>query len=390
MKKNSLIKIYLLLLLTLTSFSAGFTVNSLIKDETSILNVEEDKVDLSVFWETWNVLEKKYALGELDYEKMVYGATSGMVASLDDPYTVFFSPSEKEEFDQDMTGSFEGIGAEVGMRDKFLTIISPLKDSPAEKVGLLPGDKVLKIDETETIGMGLDEAVNLIRGDKGTVVILLVSRDSLDSLKEIEITRDTIKTNTVEWKIIENNLAYIEISQFRADTGIEFDNNINDILIKEPKGMIIDLRNNPGGYVTTLNHIASRFLDKGDVIFYEEFGSKKDSYKATGGKKFSDIPVVMLINGGSASASEIFAAALQEKGIAKLVGETTFGKGLVQEVEDLKDGSAVKVTIARWLTPNGTDINKNGIAPDIEVELSYDEYLNEKDPQLDKAIELLK
>ncbi len=387
MNEKSFKKIFFISLLIVTSFSMGFTVSSFLNEKNGPVYPNEN-VDLSVFWETLGVIEDKYALGPLDYEDMVYGATSGMVNSLQDPYTVFLSPSDKEEFDKDMEGEFEGIGAEIGIRDELLTIIAPLKDSPAEKAGLLPGDKVLKIDETEAIGINLNEAVNLIRGEKGTKVVLLISRDGLDDLKEIEITRDTIKPNTVEWKIIDNNIAYIEVSQFRGDTVREFDNSINDIIIKEPKGMIIDLRNNPGGYVSTLNSMASRFLDRGDVIFIEDFGDEKKEYKATGGKKFTGIPIVILINEGSASASEIFAGALQEKGIAKLLGKTTFGKGLVQEVEELRDGSAIKVTIAKWLTPNGVDINKSGIDPDIEVELSFDDYVNKRDPQLERALEL--
>ncbi|MCK5332496.1 S41 family peptidase [Candidatus Parcubacteria bacterium] len=389
MNEKSLKKIIFIALLVSTSFSMGFTLSSFLNNKSSPVYHNVNGIDLGVFWETWGIIEDKYALGPLDHEKMIYGATNGMVNSLQDPYTVFLSPADKEAFDEDMEGEFEGIGAEVGIRDKFLTIIAPLKDSPAEKSGLLAGDKVLKIDETETIGMGLTEAVSLIRGDKGTEVILLIGRDGLDDLKEIIIIRDTIKTNTVEWRIIDNNIAYIQISQFRVDTTREFDNSINDIIIKEPKGMIIDLRNNPGGYVSTLNNMVSRFLDKGDVIFIEDFGNKTKEYKASGGKKFVDIPIVILINNGSASASEIFAGALQEKGIAKLVGETTFGKGLVQEVKELQDGSAVKVTVARWLTPSGVDINKSGIAPDIEVELSFDDYIDGKDPQLDRALELL-
>ncbi|MCK5490707.1 MAG: S41 family peptidase [Candidatus Pacebacteria bacterium] len=393
MNEKSFKKIFFISLLIVTSFSMGFTVNSFLDDNNNNNKViySNDEVDFSVFWETWGIIEDKYALGPLDYEKMVYGATSGMVDSLQDPYTVFLSPSDKEEFDHDMEGKFEGIGAEIGIRDKFLTIIAPLKDSPAEKAGLLAGDKILKIDEIDAIGIDIDEAVKLIRGEKGTKVVLLVSRDDLDdldNLAEIEIIRDTIETSTVEWKIISNNIAYIEVSQFRGDTIQEFDNSINDIIIKEPRGMIIDLRNNPGGYVSTLNSMASRFLDKGEVIFIEDFGDEKKEHRASGGKKFTGISIVILINKGSASASEIFAGALQENGIAKLVGETTFGKGLVQEIEELQDGSAIKVTIAKWLTPNGVDINKSGINPDIEVELSFDDYMNGRDPQLDKALEL--
>ncbi|MCK4591863.1 S41 family peptidase [Candidatus Parcubacteria bacterium] len=412
-------KIILVFLIIATSFSAGFAVNDFIDslndknnikglinigvqndqnkaglDFWNILDEEDEneiekRADFSVFWEAWRMIEDKYTLEDLDYEKMVFGAVSGMVDSLGDPYTVFLSPQDKIMFEQDMKGSFSGIGAEIGFRDKFLTVIAPLKGSPAEKAGLLSGDKILKVDETEIIGMNIDEAVSTIRGEKGTMVKLTIGRDELDELKEIEIVRDIIKIETVEWEIKNKNIAYIRISQFKEETIDEFDSQIDDIIVNDPKGIIIDLRNNPGGYVSTLEDIASRFLDNGDIIFVEDFGNKKEVYKASGNNKFNSIPIVVLINEGSASASEIFAGALKDNNGAKLVGKTTFGKGLVQEMQNLKDGSALKITVAKWLTPSGLDINKDGIKPDYEVEITLEDYENNKDPQLEKALDIL-
>lgn len=410
-------KIIFVFLITVTSFSAGFAVSDYVdslndrnnirglvniggqddRDNLNFWNILEDenknkieeRADFGVFWEAWRMIENKYTLEELDYEKMVFGAVSGMVDSLEDPYTVFLSPQDKSMFEQDMKGSFSGIGAEVGFRDKFLTIVAPLEGSPAEKAGLLSGDKVLKVDETEIIGMNIDEAVSIIRGEKGTMVKLTVRRDGLHELKEIEIIRDIIKIETVEWELKSGNIAYIRISQFKEETIDEFDSQIDDIIVNDPKGIIVDLRNNPGGYVSTLENIASRFLDNGDVIFIEDFGDKRDVYKASGNNKFNNIPVVVLINEGSASASEIFAGALRDNKDAKLVGKTTFGKGLVQEMQDLKDGSALKITVAKWLTPNELDINKDGIEPDYEVEMTLEDYELDRDPQLEKAMDIL-
>jgi len=388
-------------LLIFIGFSIGFAAsdffNSLDSKEniTGLINLDgddsskiEDKADFSVFWDAWKVIEDQYTIEQLDYQKMVYGAISGMVDSLGDPYTVFLTPEENEMFNQDMSGKFGGIGAEIGFRDKLLTVIAPLKNSPAEKAGLLPGDKILKVNEDEIIGMDIDKAVRLIRGERGTKVTLTVSREGIDKLKEIEIIRDIIVVETVEWKMMENNIAYLKISQFNEDTSAEFDSHINDILIENPNGIILDLRNNSGGYLDVAKEITSRFVDSGDVIVIESYKNKEKIHKSKGGQKFSGVPVVVLINEGSASASEILAGALKDNGKAKLVGKKTFGKGLVQIMEDLKDGSAIKVTVSRWLTPNGIDINENGIEPDFEVELTMEDYINERDPQLEKAMKL--
>ena len=390
-------------LIILISFSVGFGANDFVKSLDSKKNITglvnlnigseneiEKKADFDIFWDAWKVVEDKYNLEPLDYQEMVYGAIEGMVYSLGDPYTVFLDPEESEIFDEDMKGSFSGIGVEIGFRDKLLTVIAPLKDSPGEKAGLLPGDKILEVDGEEIIGMSIDRAVNLIRGEKGTKVLLTIAREGLDELKDIEVIRDTIILKTVEWEVEENNIAYIKISQFKEETTFELDNEIGDILAIDPRGIIIDLRNNTGGYVGTVKEIAGRFLDRGEVVFIEDYGDEKSIHKTIGNKRFFDVPIVVLINEGSASASEILAGALRDNMGVKLVGKKTFGKGSVQELKHLKDGSSIKITVAEWLTPNRTVINNNGVEPDFDVEMSFEDYENDRDPQLEKALELLK
>ena len=400
---NSFKKLTSLSLIILISFSVGFMMNDFIRsldskeNITGLINLNtkdeneiEKKADFSIFWDAWKVVEDKYNLEPLDYQEMVYGAVEGMVYSLGDPYTVFLDPEESEVFDEDMKGSFSGIGAEIGFRDKLLTVIAPLKDSPAENAGILPGDKILEVDGEEIFGMSIDRAVNLIRGEKGTKILLTISRDGLDELKEIEVVRDTIILKTVEWEVKKNNIAYIKISQFKEDTTFELDDKIGEILAIDPHGIIIDLRNNAGGYVGTVKEVAGRFLDRGEVVFIEDHSDGENIHKTIGDKRFFNVPIVVLINEGSASASEILAGALRDNMGVKLVGKKTFGKGSVQELKHLKDGSSLKITVAEWLTPNRTVINNNGIEPDFDIEMSFEDYENERDPQLEKAIELLR
>jgi len=400
--KNFSDKIAVFLLVSVISFGFGFASKDILDSyagggvTANVSNqypssVSQDKnIDFGIFWDAWSVIEKKYTIAPLDYKKMVYGAVSGMVDSLGDPYTVFLSPAENDLFSQDMKGSFGGIGAEIGFRNGFLTVIAPLKGSPAEKAGIIAGDVIIKVDEKDITGLSIDEAIMLIRGEKGTKVNLTILRKDEEKSRDIEVVRDTVVMNTVDWKMMDGNVAYISINQFKDDTGQEFDRIIDDVLLKEPKGIVLDLRNNPGGYFNRAIDIASRFIDEGKTVVIQDGGKSKEKYTAQGGKRFDNIPVVVLVNEGSASASEILAGALKDDNDVKLVGKKTFGKGLVQEMEGLKDGSALKVTIARWLTPNGTDINHDGIHPDYEVELTEEDIKNEKDPQLDKALELLK
>lgn len=349
-------------------------------------------VNFKQFWKVWDILKNKYVDRQgLSDPQLFYGALKGLVDSLGDPYSVFFTPQTSKVFDDELAGKFEGIGAEIGIRNDHLTIIAPLPDSPAEKAGLKPLDAILQIDEKDTTGMSLDEAVNLIRGDKGTKVALTITRDGLKDAKKIEITRDTIRIKSVILSFKEE-IAIVKMSNFNTDTEGAFNEAVNEILKKQPKGIILDLRNNPGGYLDTAVAIAGFWVDKGQVVVKEEFSdfSMNQEYPAHGNPVLHGYKTVVLVNGGSASASEIVAGALQDFGLATIIGEQTFGKGSVQELEKLADGSSVKVTVARWLTPQGRTIEKNGITPDTIVELKPEDLDANKDPQMDKAVEIIK
>lgn len=347
-------------------------------------------IDFNLFWEVWDTLKIDYVDQEKVNEKqMFYGALQGMVASIGDPYTVFLDPSKTREFEEDMSGSFEGIGAEIGIRDEILTIIAPLEGTPADKAGLLSGDKVYAINNETTMGVSIDEAVRRIRGPKGTEVILTIGRDKMDEVKDYSIKRDVIIIESIKTEMRKDGIFYLRISSFNDDTLNLFKKAVNDIISENPKGIILDLRNNPGGYLDTSVELASEWIEEG-VIVNEEFDKEqKNEYLARGKARLKDFETVVLINRGSASASEIMAGALQDYKKAILVGEQTFGKGSVQILEEFSDGSTAKITVAKWMTPEGRDINKEGITPDVIVELTLEDYQENKDPQLEKAVELI-
>jgi carboxyl-terminal processing protease len=386
-----------IILLFLSGYGLGYLHGhrNLVLDESlvpKLVNTELRKpaeVDFSLFWEAWKTIDEKFA-GTIDVQKKIYGAIKGMVSSLGDPYTVFLEPSENDAFLKDLSGIFEGIGAEIGIRGGELSIVAPLEGSPAERAGLLPKDLILEIDGESTQAMTLDSAVQKIRGKSGTKVTLLISREGFPEPKEFTITRQKITVDSVRLEFKENNIAYIKIIQFGADTGDRIKQVADELKSKNSKGIVLDLRNNPGGFLNTALDVASVFV-KEEVISLEE---DKDGRRKELGRTFSatldGIPMVVLVNEGSASASEIVGGALQDYGRAKLVGKKTFGKGSVQDLEDLKGGSALKVTIAKWLTPKGRQINGEGIAPDVEVDRTEADINADRDPQLDKGLELLK
>lgn len=352
-----------------------------------------ENVDFSIFWETWRQAERNFLdRAEMDSQKMIYGAITGMINSLGDPYTNFFEPKEAEEFEQELSGKYQGVGMVVGIRDKQLIVISPFKESPAEKAGLKPGDNILKIEDVRTIDISIEKAVDLIKGPEGTKVKLLIERKEWENPKEIEIQREVIIIPTLEWEIKNENIALIKIYQFNGILNSEFRKIVPGILDSKCNKIILDLRNNPGGYLETAQDIAGWFLEKGTIVLLEDEGENKPQkvYKSKGPATFSSFPVVVLINNGSASASEILAGALRDQKGVQLVGETSFGKGSVQKPITLSDGSFLKVTIARWLTPNGHYIDEMGLEPDIIVEALEDGNETEKDLQLEKAIEILK
>ncbi len=399
--KNKVIKYFFFSLLILIVFCGGvyygvkrFPLPFNIRYEVINENLGKPKdLDFSLFWDAWQAVEQKH-LEKPDRTKMLYGAISGMVKSLGDPYTVFFDPTETQKFSSDLSGVFEGIGAEIGIKKGALTIIAPLVKSPAEKAGIRAGDKILKIDNTLTGDLTIDEAVNLIRGPKGTAVTLTIMRGAEEKSREIKVIRETIVVKSVEWKIEaagEEKIAVIKISRFADDTAGEINLAANEILKSDVKGIILDLRNDPGGYLESAVDVASIFISANRIVTIENFqDGKKNNYLTRGGDKLSNLPVVVLINEGSASAAEILAGALRDNRQTKLVGEKTFGKGSVQELESLKNDSSIKITVAEWLTPSGKNINKEGLKPDVEVALTDEDFEAKKDPQFDEALKLLR
>ena len=348
-------------------------------------------VDFNLFWNVWDLLHKQYVdKGNLNEKKMFYGAMRGMVAALGDPYTVFMDPKNAEEFANDLAGIFEGIGAEIGIRKEILVIIAPLVDTPAAKAGLKAGDKIYAIDGVSTAGMTVDEAVNKIRGPKDTEVILTISRDGIAKAKDVKIKRGVIVVKSVNTESRSDGIFVIKITNFNNDTLYLFKQAVSKIIEANPKGIILDLRNNPGGYLDTAVEVASEWIEDGNIVTEKFTEEKKNEYLARGRARLKDFSTVVLVNQGSASASEIVAGALKDFGKATIIGKETFGKGSVQTMEELSDGSSVKITVAKWLTPKGNCINDHGIMPDIIVELTEEDYTNLKDPQLDKAIEMLR
>ncbi len=360
-----------------------------------IVNEEnkKDVLDFSLFWKAWDLLKEKYVdSSKLDSQKLLYGAIKGVMQAAGDPYTIYLDPDENKQFNDDITGSFEGIGAEMGIKGGILTIIAPLNGSPAEKAGLRAGDKIIKINGENSAEMSLDEAVNKIRGQKETEAKLTIFRNGNVEAREITVKRDIINVKSVEAEFKNNGIAYVKISRFSEDTSREFNSAANQIISQKSKGVIIDLRNDPGGYLDASIKIASKMIVKGKVVVIEESGDKSQKkIFAEGGDILSGLPAVVIINEGSASASEILAGALaNNRDNVTLIGKKSFGKGSVQELIELPQNTAAKITVARWLTPNGEQINEKGINPDIEINLTEEDYNNDRDPQLDKAVEILK
>ncbi|PIP27973.1 MAG: peptidase S41 [Candidatus Moranbacteria bacterium CG23_combo_of_CG06-09_8_20_14_all_35_22] len=351
-----------------------------------------EKVDFAIFWKVWELVKEKHVeKNNLDAQKMVYGAINGMLSATGDPYSSFFNPEESRMFSQDIAGSFDGIGAELGIKDEILTIIAPLDGSPAQKSGLRSGDKILKIDGKSSLDLTIDQAVNLIRGKKGTSVELTIFHENDQETVEVTVIRDTIKLDSAKVEFKDDGIAYLKIIKFSDDVDDQFNLAMNKIITNKSKGIILDLRDNPGGLLDKSISIASRMMPKGKIVVLEEDSSgKKENIYTFGGDKLSSIPMVALINEGSASASEILAGALRDNQEIVLIGEKTFGKGSVQELVDLPDGSSVKITVAKWLTPKGEYIMDKGISPDIEIKMTPEDYENKRDPQLEKALEEIK
>lgn len=342
-------------------------------------------VNFSLYWDVYNKLEQKFPK-PIDQQELVYGAIRGTVAALDDRYSLFLSPDEANRFFEDINGEFSGIGAEISQEQEFFIIVAPLPGSPAEKAGLQAQDVITSVDSKDSKGMQFNELINAIRGAKGSDVKLGILRSGFDEPKDFTLTRDTITVPSTSYTLRDDGLAYFKINQFSDDTTKALDTAADDILAKHAKGIIVDLRNDPGGFLTTAIDTSSFFIDHGTIVSEERKGGTTEHFSVTHEPRLKDIPLVVLVNGGSASAAEIFAGAMQDDERGKLVGVKTFGKGSVQEVERLEDGSALRLTIAKWLTPKNREINGTGIEPDIEIK---DEPTKDHDAQLDKAVELL-
>lgn len=338
----------------------------------------------------WEYAAENYVEQPVDPKKLFEGAISGSIQALGDPYTLYLNPELTREFSNELSGEFFGIGAEIGMKKGLLTIVAPLEGSPAQKTGVRAGDKVLSIDGEETSLMSLDYAVSRIRGKEGTQVKLMLYREGDEAPREVVITRGKIIFQAVKSKMI-GDIAYLELLQFGENSERDLKKAAQELMKQNPKGLVLDLRNNPGGFLDEAIGIASFWIPDAQVVVKEKYSDGKiDEYKSRGSAFLSDIPTIVLVNNGSASGSEIVAAALHAYGKATLVGKQTFGKGSVQELRNFSDGSSVKLTIAKWLTPKDEEINEIGIKPDVEIDRIQEDYDNDRDPQLDKALELLK
>jgi len=371
-------------------------------------------IDATPFWTVWEKLQTNYYdKSKLDTQKMLNGAISGMVQAVGDPFTMYLPPVQNNNFKQGLSGQFSGIGAELGMKDKSIIVIAPLSGSPAEKAGIRSGDIITAVDAQSTTGWSLTQTVEKIRGKRGTDVLLAIIHKGETAAVDVKITRDTITVKSVVgWvkpvactdkcetvdiskaNADSNQIAYIKLSQFGDNTNQEWSTLVYKLnsqinTAKNVKGLILDLRNNPGGYLTDATFIASEFISQGLSIVSEEDGIPGNGKTFTVSKQgvFTKIPIIVLVNKGSASASEIVAGALRDNGRAKLVGETSFGKGTVQQAEDLGGGAGIHITIAKWLTPKGTWVNGAGLTPDVSINQNLKD--PSEDTQLNKAIEML-
>jgi len=401
MKKNSrphkLTNLFLSLSLIMIIFGAGYKIGEY-KSQRSLSvpqSNSQKNIDFSLFWEAWQKVENKFVdKKKIDHQKMFYGAIKGMVASVDDPYTFFLTPEENKQAKSDLEGKLEGIGAQLGLKEGRIVVISPLKDSPADKAGVKAGDFINKVDEVSTSNWTLSQAVSKIRGPKGTKVKLTIERGGKES--NILIIRDQIIIDSVVLSF-EKNIAIITVSQFGDNTNSEWDKAVLQVAKKwgnkEIKGLILDLRGNPGGYLESSVYLVSDFFPSGKLIVKQESTTyENQDYISDREGRLQTIPLAILIDKGSASASEILSGALRDHKRGVLVGEKSFGKGSVQEALDLDKGAGLHVTIAKWILPGGDWINSKGIEPDIKIENIVKEgntIIKETDAQLQKAIELL-
>lgn len=375
---------FIMLVFTLILCTAGLTVFALtFGDEKAVEVSSPERREFEKLYAAYDQVQQEY-FEDVDSNVLINGAINGMVESLGDPYSDYMNEEEAAQFSQGISSSFQGIGAEVQERNGLINIVSPIKGSPAEKAGLKPGDKILKVDGESIQGFSASEAVMLIRGEKGTEVTLTIQRGDLAEPLEVKIVRDDIPIETVYPEMIGDGVAHIQVTSFSENTAKELTDAISEMEKQGMKAMVMDVRQNPGGLLTTALEISNLFIDEGKEMFeVQAKGEEPEIYLAESGSKVK-VPVTLLIDGGSASASEILAGAMKESADVTLIGENTFGKGTVQTANDMADGSNLKFTTAKWLTPDGNWIHEKGIAPDVKV--AYPEYASL--PVLDSSIEM--
>jgi len=408
MQENRTISLPTALILGLVVLIVGFLGGSQLSVRNAVgltnsADVPAD-VDLSPVWKAWRVIDEKFVPASVATssivasttkdinESRVWGMIAGLAASLQDPYTFFLPPAEKEQFGEDMSGQFEGVGMEIAVRDKILTVVTPLKGTPAEKAGMKSGDRILKINSKDTKDMDVSSAIKLIRGKKGTQVTLLVARDGWTEPREIKVMRDVISVPTVTTTNREDGVFVISLATFTANSPDLFRSALREFVESGRSKLVLDLRGNPGGYLDAAVDMASWFLPAGKVVVTEDYAGHSQNivHRSSGYNVFSsNLKMVILVDRGSASASEILADALRHYGIAQMVGTNTFGKGSVQELVSITPDTALKITVARWLGPDGAQIPLTGIIPDVEVKISEEDVKAKKDPQMAKAVELL-
>lgn len=384
----------LVALVTSVAFLAGFAArDALVPEPTTVVAAEPARSEeeaFRVFWEAWHILERDF-YGDLpDAQEMTYSAIRGVIDSLDDRYTAFLDPEMASIVREDMSGSFEGIGAVVNMNDDGqLEIVRTFEGKPAARAGLKPGDIVLAVGDTAIEEMSVFEAVALIRGPAGSVARLTVKRQGVEEPFVVEVVRQKIEMPVVESKMLDDDIAYLKLSEFNAQAASKLKAGLQSLLAEEPRGLILDLRDNPGGFLNVSVEIGSQFVGEGSILVEKLKDGQHRDYPAQSGGLATDIPLVVLVNGGTASASEIVAGAIQDAGRGILIGEQTLGKGSVQLSHYLNDGSELRVTFARWFTPNGRAIHEEGLTPDIQVDMTDEDIEAGRDPQLQRAIEYL-
>ena len=390
-------------LLVCGGFAGGYVFGTKSVGE-STAEAEPSGVDFSPVWRAWDVIDQQFVpvavasssplatSTSVQHQEEVYGMIQGLAGSLNDPYTFFLPPSENKDFTSSMSGSFDGVGMEVDVKNGVLTVISPLKGTPAAAAGIKSGDQILKIDGVSTQGLDTTTAVDAIRGPKGTQVTLTIARAGWGSSRDIHVTRDVINVPVVETAARSDGVFYIQLSEFTANSPDLFRGALREFVASGDSRLILDLRGNPGGYLDGAVDVGSWFLPSGDTIVTEDYAGHGNNvvHRSFGYDIFNqNLKMVILVDRGSASAAEILADALHYWGIAKLVGTNTYGKGSVQELVTITSDTALKLTVARWLGPDGTQIPPDGIVPDVQVPLTDADATAGKDPQLDKAIELL-